>query len=129
MGITRSQIEERVCTTQPSCLAGFRLSRTRLPDALIDAKLNPLKAKYGSLVGDPRDGPHSVWKLACSCGHGTGPFLGYRLSDYSDATDCGDIFISPLAFKCGACETVTELLDTDKHGYHAQFGWSCKVRG
>jgi hypothetical protein len=44
------------------------------------------------------------------------------LRDYSKVPDeCGDHeFIGPLGFKCASCGKITELLDTDRHGYHAE---------
>ncbi len=30
--------------------------------------------------------------------------------------------MSPLGFQCEACGKITELLDTDLHGYHAECG-------
>ncbi len=47
----------------------------------------------------------------------------------------GDLLVSPFAFECSACSRVTELLDSDIHGYHAEVGKleggirSAKLRG
>jgi DNA-directed RNA polymerase subunit RPC12/RpoP len=127
--MTRRQLEKRLRTKPPSCVAGFRLKRAALPGDQLDAKLDPIKAKIGALIADPRDEPHSAWILRCNCGHGTGRLLGHRLSDYTDSPDCEDIFVSPLGFKCASCGVITELLDTDRHGYHACLGCSSKIRG
>jgi hypothetical protein len=32
------------------------------------------------------------------------------------------VFLSPLATRCAACEGVTDLIDTDRHGYDAEIG-------
>jgi hypothetical protein len=32
------------------------------------------------------------------------------------------VFLSPLATRCEACQRVTELIDTDRHGYDAEIG-------
>ena len=32
------------------------------------------------------------------------------------------VFLSPLATRCEACEKVTELIDTDRHGYDPEIG-------
>ncbi len=127
--MTRRQLEKRLRTKAPSCVADFRLTPAALPGDRIDAKLDPVKAKFGALIADPRDEPHSAWVLACGCGHGTGQLLGHRLSDYSEAPDCGDTIVGPLGFKCGSCGSIIELLDTDRHGYHARLGSPSKIRG
>ncbi len=87
-------------TTAPSCLCGFRARPAQLPEPF-------------------DDNPHSVWKLVCRCGGEQGRFLGYPLRDYNREYD-GPEFISPLAFERAACKTVSELLNTDQHGYHAE---------
>src|SRR5581483_2200764 len=59
---------------------------------------------------------------------------GHRLEDLNPRNK-GDLLVSPLAFGCSACGRVTELLDTDVHGYHAEVGkleggvGSAKLRG
>lgn len=58
-----------------------------------------------------------------------GQILGYPLSDYNPGVRDKQQFISPLAFECSVCRTVTEVIDTDRHGYHAMLGKSAVMRG
>ena len=70
-----------------------------------------------------------AWQLTCPCGCRKGAFLGYPLRRYNPRY-CGDAFVGPLGFECSGCGQVRELLDTDKHGYHAEIGSSsCHIRG
>src|SRR5262245_48970128 len=94
------RLAERLRTTAPSCLQGFSATPAQLPEPF-------------------DDNPRSVWQIACRCGEATGRFLGYPLKEYNSEYDGPQCFISPLAFECSACKTVTELLDTDRHGFHA----------
>jgi hypothetical protein len=109
------QFANHLRVTVPSCLRGFRVTKATLPEAW-------------------DDNPCSVWRIACACGSAEGRFLGYSLHDYT-ADDGLECFISPLAFECKRCQTVTELLDTDLHGYHAEIArrigeeGSTKLRG
>jgi hypothetical protein len=62
----------------------------------------------------------TAWSLACSCGERRGKVLGYSLADYKRSYKGPELFISPLAFRCGACDKRAEILDTKKHGYNAE---------
>ena len=95
------QLIARLQTTPPPCLVGFRLTATQLPEPF-------------------DDNPRSVWLLGRQCGESHGRFLGYPLRDYNTEYDGPECFLSPLAFECSACNTTTELLDTNLHGYHAE---------
>ncbi len=64
--------------------------------------------------------PCSIWTIACRCGGKTGQFLGYSLKDYSKNYTGAECFLSPLAFECKECKKITEILDTDLHGYHSE---------
>jgi hypothetical protein len=89
-------------TTPPACVAGFGLTPARLP------------AAWGG------DLCVSTWRLACPCGESRSRIRGFRLGDYNPAYPSSDLFISPIGLECAACGTVTEILDTDRHGYHAE---------
>jgi len=111
------QLVERLRTTAPSCLRGFKVTPAQLPEPF-------------------DDNPCSVWQVACRCSSTNGRFLGSPLKDYNTEYDGSECFLSPSAFECAACKTVTELLDTDRHGYHAEIarregdeGGSAKLRG
>jgi len=97
------RINRLLQTTAPACVAGFRLTPAELP-----------------IEWD--DNTRSVWRLACQCGNEQGRVLGYPLGDYKDWPGGANIFISPIGFECAACGKVTEVIDTDQHGYHAEVG-------
>lgn len=96
-------VEERIRALPPRCIQGFSPIPTPLPQPF-------------------DDNPKSTWKLVCRCGCETGNFLGYPLSNYVAGLEGPECFVGPLAFGCEECSTVTELLDTDQHGYHAEIG-------
>ena len=82
------------------------------------------------------DNPRSVWRIRCKCGCDIGKLLGHSLADYNAGYEGPLSLISPLAFHCDECNAVTEMLDTDIHGYHADIyireglsGGSAKIRG
>jgi hypothetical protein len=99
MATDRDAIAVRMRTAIPGCIANFIVKPAGRPE--------------------PWDGDDiAVWKIACSCGCKQGSFLGYPLSRYN--TDySGSDFVGPLGFECAKCDRVTELFDTNHHGYHA----------
>jgi hypothetical protein len=115
--MNEERLVQRLRTTAPSCLKGFQATPATLPEPF-------------------DDNPCSVWQLACRCGGRRGRFLGYPLRDYNPDYDGPECFLSPLAFECAACGAATDLLDTDRHGYHPEVarrdgddGGSAKLRG
>jgi hypothetical protein len=112
------QLAELLRMTTPSCLKEFRTTPAQLPQPFDDNLC-------------------SVWQIACRCGDTRGRFLGYRLQDYNPDYNGAECFLSPLAFECATCKAATELLDTDRHGYHPEVarraghdgGVSTKLRG
>jgi hypothetical protein len=112
------ELVESLRTTAPSCLKGFKTTPAKLPEPFDDNLC-------------------SVWQVACPCGGARGRFLGYPLRDYNPKYDGPECFLSPLAFECATCKAATELLDTDRHGYHPEVarragddeGGSTKLRG
>ena len=105
------EAEERLLTTPPRCLAGFRAEPATLTGVAFDGH------------GSDRN---KVYRLSCPCGHDRFRVLGHFLR-----SDRGtDLFVSPLALECAACGKVTELIDTDRHGYDAELGHgSATLRG
>jgi hypothetical protein len=105
------EAEERLWTAPPRCLAGFKLRSSDLKGVTFDGHGEPL---------------NKVFQLACTCGHDHFQVLGHHLTNDRGTS----IFVSPLALQCAACEKVTELIDTDKHGYDAELGLgSATIRG
>lgn len=115
--MNEKDLVKHLCTTVPSCIAGFHVTPARLPEPF-------------------DDNPTSVWQIACTCGSQTGRFLGYPLKDYNTEYDGPECFLSPLTLECSQCKKTTEILDTDQHGYHAEVArlqgdevGSAKLRG
>jgi hypothetical protein len=81
------------------------------------------------------DNCKSVWQLACGCGNDRGRVLGYALREYNSDYEGAECFLSPLGFECSDCGKVTEVIDTDAHGYHSEVAkieggiGSVKMRG
>ena len=114
--MTAEELVNTLQTTTPSCLKGFRNATAKLPEPF-------------------DDNPTSVWQIGCSCGWKRGRFLGHSLKNYNPSYGGPELFISPLTFECHECKKTTELLDTDRHGYHADVArrdggiGSAKLRG
>jgi hypothetical protein len=102
--------EQRVLNTPPRCLAGFTLEPSPLKNYPFDGHGEPL---------------NKVYRLRCPCGHDRFLTLGHHLTNEGTP-----IFVSPLALECAACRKVTELIDTDRHGYDAEVGvMTTTIRG
>jgi hypothetical protein len=96
------EFEQRLSAAAPKCLSSFE-----------------------SMLADSRaeldDVDHRCWRLACSCGSSTGRVLGYSLRALnSDYRDPEDTFVGPLTFDCANCGKIHTILDSDRHGYHAE---------
>lgn len=110
------EIQHHLCSTPPECVQGFRLTATQLPVNWSDSF-------------------KTVWRLTCFCGVDTGSVLGYPLSRFNSDYHGPELFIGPLAFDCSGCGKVTEIIDTDLHGYHSELAkleggpGSCKIKG
>ncbi len=95
-----SSLLEKIKDTTPTCLRGFS------PNPASKAKL------FNETYRVER-------QLECECGGLTGRLLGYPLPG-EGASTAESVWIGPLGFECAACERITEILDTDVHGYHAE---------
>jgi hypothetical protein len=110
------RLRNHLLTKPPACVQGFNLTSAQPP------------ACGAEHIG-------SSWQIACDCGGRQGAILGYSLKDYVHQYDGPIVFLSPLAFECSDCGKVTEILDTDLHGYHSEVAkleggvGSAKVRG
>ncbi len=104
------EAEERIRTTPPRCLAGFKTEPAELPGVKFDGHGQPL---------------NKVFHLCCTCGSDHFLALGYPLINRGVP-----IFVSPLALQCATCKKVTELIDTKVHGYDSELGHtSATIRG
>jgi hypothetical protein len=100
MPMDRDTISQRMRSTIPRCIAQFAATPAERPE--------------------PWDGDDiAVWRIACNCGGQYGSFFGYPLSRYNTKY-FGNVFVGPLAFECAKCGRVTEVFDTNEHGYHAE---------
>jgi hypothetical protein len=105
------EVEARLLNTPPRCLEGFAVEPVTLNGVALDS--------HGT-------GLNKVYKLACACGHDRFRVLGHHLKN-----DRGEVvFVSPLALECAGCAKVTELIDTEQHGYDSELGHgSATMRG
>lgn len=107
------KVVRHVLHTPPSCLSGF--------------VCEPITS--GSWAN------RAIWTVTCRCGESIGRVLGYQLGDFNPEYKGGDRFIGPLAFRCSACDRVTEVIDTKQHGYNSEIGkpdgksWDSNYRG
>lgn len=88
------RIARHVQQTPPRCLGGFSFPAPKEPQPWADSV---------------------AWPLTCSCGGTTGQFLGYP-------SPSGDWLLSPLAFRCSKCAMVTDVFDSNRHGYNSEIG-------
>ncbi|QDV46854.1 hypothetical protein Enr13x_67630 [Stieleria neptunia] len=95
------QLKKRVTTTPPRCISNLRASITS-----VDVQSN---------------GDTAIYSVSCPCGSDHGVVLGHYLRDFSDTEE--NCMLSPLAWRCVACQKRLEFLDTDLHGYHAANGF------
>lgn len=90
----------------PRCLDGFGVSPTKIAGYAWDGHGEPVNA---------------VFVLNCACGHGHFHVLGHYVKNSSPKREW-TVFVGPIGLKCDSCEKVTELIDTDSHGYDAELG-------
>ncbi len=69
----------------------------------------------------------AYFSISCPCGEKFVQLLGYNTKSESDLAE--DIFVSPLATQCPSCHQISELLDTQKHGFDGEQGDSCTITG
>lgn len=59
------------------------------------------------------------WSIACKCGSAEGAVLGHPLDELAGDDSLKGQFVGPMAFRCAACDEVTEMFDSAAHGYDA----------
>jgi hypothetical protein len=93
-----------------------------LSDANWDGHASPSQfdTAAGEVMIEGAEHVNPVFWLLCPCGCDSHSILGH----YWRNPDCYSVlvFVSPLALVCSACGKVTELFDSDKHGYDAEIG-------
>jgi hypothetical protein len=107
----------------PRCIAGFTAKAAELRGVNFDGHSSVSKAKGDAPPGVTIEGPehiNPVFALSCSCGNKRHYIHGHRWTnpDFHNAV----VFLSPLVLECAACRKMTDLLDTDTHGYDAELG-------
>ena len=99
MAMEVDEIVEQMLSTPPRCIGDFKAEPAARPEEW--------------------DGDVAAWQIACACGSRRGQFVGYPLNRYNTSYT-GAAFVGPLAFECAESKRVTEVLDTNQHGYHAE---------
>jgi len=106
----------------PRCVSGFTLRPVTLSDVSWDGHASPsqLNTTVEGVQIEGTEHVNPVFWLHCTCGCDSHLVLGHywRNPDYHDFL----VFVSPLALTCCACGKVTELFDSDNHGYDAEIG-------
>jgi hypothetical protein len=109
-------------THPPRCISGFNPRPVTLRDANWEGHASPsqLDTTVAGVKIEGAEHVNPVFWLHCACGCNSHLVLGHywRNRDYHDVL----VFVSPLALTCSACGKVTELFDSDKHGYDAEIG-------
>lgn len=105
----------------PRCLAGFISRPTELPGVGFDGHVSMSQVDFDAPPGVTIHAPehlNPVFALSCQCGNSRHYVHAYRWvnPDYNNAV----VLLSPLVLECAACEKMTELLDTDLHGYDGE---------
>src|SRR5579883_1993364 len=106
----------------PRCIAGFTARPVELPGVEFDGHPSMSRLNFEPPPGVTIDAPeHStpLFALSCRCGNGRHYVHGYR---WTNPTCHTVVFLSPLVLECAACGKMTDLLDTDVHGYDAELG-------
>jgi hypothetical protein len=107
----------------PRCIAKFIALPTQLPVVEFDGHVSMSQLKFDTPSGVTIDAPehiNPVFALSCQCGSSRHYVHGYRWTnpDYHNVI----VFLSPIVLECVACGKMTDLLDTDIHGYDAELG-------
>jgi hypothetical protein len=113
------------------CLAGFLTRSTELPGVEFDGHLSLSQLDEDLRLSGKISAPehiNPVFGLSCKCGGDRHYVHGYRWAnpDYHNEV----VFLSPLRLECAQCNELTDLLDTDIHGYDGEWGHgSATARG
>ncbi|MCP4249663.1 MAG: hypothetical protein GY778_21695 [bacterium] len=107
----------------PRCIAGFSARPAESPGVESDGHASPSQLDVDPPPGVTIEGPeysNPAFALFCRCGGSRHYVHGYRWinRDYRNAV----VFLSPLVLECAACGSMTDLIDTDVHGYDAELG-------
>ena len=106
----------------PRCIAGFKVRPVTMRGVVFDGHASPsqLNSDASGVKIEGAEHTNPVFWLVCTCGHDTHFILGHywRNPDYHNVP----VFVSPLALRCSDCGKVTEIIDTDIHGYDAEIG-------
>jgi hypothetical protein len=106
----------------PRCIAGFIDRPAQLPGVESDGAITMTLLNPGVPMGlTTLDDPAlicSVFALSCRCGGNRHYIHCYRSvnPDFDNATEIG----SPIVLECAACGTMTELLDSEVHGFNRE---------
>jgi hypothetical protein len=69
----------------------------------------------------------AYFRVGCPCGERATYLLGYFMEDKGPGRV--RVFVSPLALECPACGRVSELIDTQQHGFGGENDCDCNMTG
>jgi hypothetical protein len=106
----------------PRCIAGFIARPVESPGVEPDGRISMTVLNPGVPMGlTTLDDPElisSVFALSCRCGGDRHYIHCYRSvnANFDNATEIG----SPFVLECATCRTMTELLDSEVHGFNRE---------
>jgi hypothetical protein len=107
----------------PRCIAGFTARPTELPGVEFDGHGSMSQLKFDVPPGVRIEAPehfNPIFALSCRCRGDRHYVHAYH---WINPNYPGDVIIlSPLVLECAACGRMTDLIDTDLHGYDAELG-------
>jgi hypothetical protein len=107
----------------PRCIAGFTARPSELPGVEFDGHVSMSQLNFEVPPGVTIDAPEHInpaFALSCQCGGDRHYVHCYRW--VNAAFNNAVVTLSPLVLECAACGKMTELLDTDVHGYDSELG-------
>ncbi|HET6881455.1 MAG TPA: hypothetical protein VFI31_14935 [Pirellulales bacterium] len=106
----------------PRCIAGFGVQSAELPEVQFDGhpSFSDIKGKFPGLQIEAPEHINTIFLLSCRCGSDKHHVIAHAWANPEQPDQF--VFLSPIALRCVACRTVTELLDTAVHGHDAELG-------
>src|SRR5688500_12726841 len=107
----------------PRCIAAFTARPAQIPGVEFDGHASKSQLDFAIPAGVTIDAPENVnpvFALSCRCGGNRHFVHCHRWVNVEFKNTV--VTLSPLVLECAACGRLTELLDTDLHGYDAELG-------
>jgi len=106
----------------PRNIAGYNIQSADIPGFRFDGHpaISEIRAK---MPGLPIHGPenfNTIFQISCTCGSDRYYIIGFEWlnPDFNNTK----LLLSPLSLRCVACDKVTDLFDSQIHGYDAELG-------